>query len=150
MSARPAVCFVLLLGLWAGSAAAGEVELVDAWIRLPPPGTHAAGYGTLRNRGTSPRRVLAVRSSAAEQVELHRTVVEDGVARMAPVGVLVLPAEGEVTFAPRGLHLMLMRPRPLHEGDPVTLTFELDGGETLSGTAVVRRQAEPAADHSHH
>lgn len=145
---RLALGGALWLALGAAASADG-IEVRDAWIRQPPPGGSAAGYLTLANHGDTARELVGVRSDAAERVELHRTRVEDGVARMRRVESIELPAGGEVVLAPRGLHLMLIRPRALKEGDEVELKLELDGDELLSTRATVRREATSAHDHVH-
>ncbi|MGH0038411.1 MAG: copper chaperone PCu(A)C [Myxococcota bacterium] len=153
---RSATCLlallVSLLGAVAPASAADPLEVRDAWIRQPPPGTNAAAYMTLHNPGTEALRVVGVHSPAAERTELHRSVVEDGVARMRPVEAIEVPAGGSVELAPRGLHLMLIRPRALRLGETVGLTLELDGGGSVVVQALVRSAAHPAAGHSggHH
>jgi copper(I)-binding protein len=135
-------------------AFAQEIEVRDPWIRQPPPGANAAAYLTLANPGEISRRVTAVKAEGVERIEMHRTVVEEGVARMEAVDSIEIPAGGEVTLAPRGLHLMLIRPSSLSEGDEVELVFELDGDEYIAARAGVRREAEAEAEadtqHGHH
>lgn len=138
---------VLLVGfalLVPGLAAGGELEIEDAWVRLPPPGANTAGYMTLVNRGDTPIRVTGVVSDTVERVELHESLVADGVARMRPVEIIEVPAGGRVTLAPRGLHLMLIRPGPLAEGGTVSLELEIDGQENQTVKLPVRREeAQP-------
>ncbi len=135
---KPLLGFFGLLLILSTSASAGDVEVRGAWIREPPPESNAAGYLTLRNRGDRPRRVVRVESDGAERVEMHRSVIEDGMARMIPVAAIEVPPGGEVELAPRGLHLMLIHPRPLRGGDELELRLELDRGEFLEVQAVVR------------
>jgi copper(I)-binding protein len=56
----------------AGSAhAAGKLGVVDAWIRLAPPGASMlAGYATLSNTGDAPITVLTVQSDAFRMASL--------------------------------------------------------------------------------
>lgn len=153
---RSWLCMSLVLALASPMLAGdpgdpGDLAVKDAWVRQPPPGTNAAAYLTLENARSATRSVVGVSCSAAEKAELHRTRVEDGVAKMAPVAVVEIPAGGSVTFAPRGLHIMLIRPTLPAAGEPVELVLELDGGETLSVTAVVRGPGgEAEVDHDHH
>ncbi len=134
--------WLLLLLLFApASVSALDAMVHDAWVRQPPPGANAAAYLTIHNTGAEPLRVVAVESDAAERVTLHRSVVEDGVARMIPVDAIDVPAGGRVELAPGGLHVMLIRPRPLRPDDEVPLRLRLEGGETLDATAVVRKAA---------
>jgi len=128
-------------------AAGPEVEVTDAWIREPPPGTNAAGYLTLANNGSESRTLVAVRSLACPRIELHRSVVQDGVARMQRVEAIDVPAGESVALTPEGLHLMLIGPKALKDGDRVELVLELSDGETLTTTAVVRRGGAHSGHH---
>lgn len=128
--------------LAAGAASADDLEVSGAWVREPPPGASAAAaYLTLRNPGGDARRLVGASSPACARAEIHRSVVEDGVARMEHVAAIDVPANGELVLAPGGLHLMLIEPGVLHDGDEVPLVLELAGGETLPVRAVVRRHA---------
>ena len=129
---------------------ASELSIKDAWIREAPPTARVlAGYLTLVNTGDSTITVTAISSPDFEGAEIHRTVIEDGVARMLPVNRLEIPASGQLTLEPGGLHLMLFDPRrPLAEGDSVTLTIHRSNGSNPTTTApVVRKTGE---DHSRH
>lgn len=137
-------------------AAAEGLTVKGAWVRLPPPGANAAGYLTIVNSSDEPARIVGVASDVASRTELHRSWVEDGVARMRPVESAEVPAHGELVFAPKGLHVMLIRPKLLREGQQVALTFTLDGGIELRVEVEVRRAAvgadagEGHGDHSGH
>jgi copper(I)-binding protein len=146
---RFVLCFALVLFV-SGAVSAQEIEVDQAWIREPPPGTNAAGYMTIHNPGGVSRQLTGVRSDAAERIELHRTIVEDGVARMHPVDAVEIPAGGQVAFEPKGLHLMLIRPVPMKEGDEIELVLELDGDEYVAVQAPVRREQASEHDHGHH
>ena len=137
-----------VLACWSLGASAQEIEVRDAWIREAPPGANAAAYLTLVNPGEISRRITAVKAEGVERIEMHRSVVEGGVARMEPVESIEVPAGGEVTLAPRGLHLMLIRPSSLTEGDELELVLEIDGDEYVAAAAPVRK--EEAASDSHH
>lgn len=137
---------VLLLGLAAPAAA--EVEVNDPWVRAAPPTAKMlAGYAVLANDGEADRHVVAAASPAFEKIELHRTVEEDGVARMIQQDRLTVPAGGELALEPGSYHLMLMRPHePVEEGESITLTLEFANGETREVSFPVRRQG---GGHSH-
>jgi copper(I)-binding protein len=145
---------VLLLGgvsvlTVATSAVADDeqgIEVEDAWIRLPPPGSNAAAYLELENEST----LVSAKSARAEAVEIHRTVVEDDVARMESIESLEIPAGGEVAFEPRGLHLMLIRPKGLVEGERVEIELGFAEGEPLVFEAKVKRGGAGKSGHSGH
>ena len=121
-------------------ALAGDLSVEDAWIRLPPPNANTAGYMTLVNGGDSPIRITGVRSDGIERLELHDTTIEYGVARMQPIKEIEIPAGERVTLAPRGLHLMLIRPGALKEGATVELVFSVEGQDDLQVEVPVRRE----------
>jgi hypothetical protein len=120
------------------AACSQGVGVDEPWVRLPPPGANAAGYLTLRNHDSQPRTLMGASSACCERVEFHRSVIQDGRARMLHEATLEIPARGSLEFAPRGLHLMLIRPGALALGDVVEIALELDSGETLSVGAPVR------------
>jgi len=58
---------------------------------------------------------------------------------MAPVTAIAVPAGGEATLAPGGLHIMLIDlTRELTPGDEVTLTLTFEKAGDITVTAVVR------------
>ena len=121
-----------------------DVGLVlhDPWVRsASPTATVMAAYLRIDNTADLPRILTGVRSANFESVEIHNTVVEDGLARMIHQEQLEVPARGSLTFKPGGYHLMLMgRKAPLNVGDQVELTLVFENGEELPATAAVRKE----------
>ncbi len=146
-----AVLGVLLLSSAPGGALAAELEVGDAWVREPPPGTMlAAGFMHLHNPGEAPVVILGVDSPCCQEVRIHQSLVENGVARMRPVERLEIPPGGDLELAPGGYHLMLIAPRTmLTSGRHVTLLLKLGDGTTRTVRAEVRRDTG-ATDHAHH
>ena len=107
----------------------------------PPPGTSAAvAYFTLRNGSTAPLLLREVSSPEFRAVEMHATVVDQGVARMLALDSLTVAGRSEIEFAAGGNHLMLMDPhRPPVPGGLVTLEFHYEGppGEKSQATGVL-------------
>ena len=94
----------------------------DVMIKQPMPGMQmTAGYLTLTNNTTQAIRITQVTSPQFDSVEMHESVVEDGMARMYPLGDLTILAGKAVNFEPGGKHLMLTR--PVGEFEAVTLEF---------------------------
>ena len=128
----------LLLGLATTACARqdhqriGDLVVSVPWARATPPHAPvAAGFLTVQNRGTSPDRLLAVETAAAQRVEIHEVREQDGIARMRQlVEGLPLPAGATVLLAPGGYHLMFIQPaQPFVAGEQVaaTLVFEHAG-----------------------
>jgi copper(I)-binding protein len=111
------------------------LAVTDAWSRSTPPGvTVGVAYFTLKNDSGKSDRLLKISSPVAARVQIHRTEVLDGIARMREVAVLHVEAGQELRFEPNGMHLMLMGLRkPLVEGQAfeLTLVFEVAGARTV-------------------
>ncbi len=131
----------LLLMSGTAAAAGPGLHVVDPWVREAPPGmTVLAAFMMLRNDSGQTQRVVGVSSPQFGHVEMHRSVVRNGVARMLKQKRLEVPAHGALTLAPGGYHLMLFDPTTaLHAGDKVKLTLHLDNGTEVPVTAVVRK-----------
>lgn len=96
------------------------------------PRTPSSAYFTVRNDGGEPDRLIGAATTVANRIDIHETRVDDkGEARsFSIVGGVPIPADGQVVFAPGGLHLKVIGPHaPLAEGAriPLTLTFERTG-----------------------
>ncbi len=114
----------LLLCLYAGAPAlAGELVIKDAWSRSTPPGSKVGVlYLTIDNGSNKSDRLLKLKTPVASSVEVHRTEVVEGVARMREVSIFHVGVGEHVEFQPGGLHMMLIGlKKPLVEGK----TFEL-------------------------
>lgn len=132
---------VLFMGLWSVMVQAGGPVMADnAWIREAPPGAAAmAGYMTLMNSADKPVILVGASSPAFAKVMLHRTVMDEGMAKMLHQKQIEIPAHGSVTFEPNGYHLMLMKPKQqLKAGDKVEVTLEFADGSTLAVVHEVR------------
>lgn len=130
--------------------AGGELQVIDPWVREAPPtaSVHAA-YLTLENSGDAPVFIDSVSSPDFDGAEIHRSWIEDGVARMQPIERLEVPAGDRIALEPGGNHLMLFDARrALAAGDSVTLLLHRAGGDCLRVTAPVRRATE--SGHQHH
>ncbi|MBT5152457.1 MAG: copper chaperone PCu(A)C [Gammaproteobacteria bacterium] len=81
---------------------------VQAWSRATPPGgSSAAIYGLFENNSSREMRVVEVRFAGARHAMIHRTVEDEGMARMIH-GEILVPAGKRYELKPGGLHIMLM------------------------------------------
>ena len=110
----------------------------DVVVKPPMPGmAMTSGYLTLQNNSGDDITIDSVTSPQFGRVEMHESVLEDGVSRMKALPRVVVPAGGTVEFKPGGKHLMLMRPGEeleavtlaFHSGDAVLLTVNVSAGE---------------------
>ena len=116
--------FVILLSILGTACTLEQAPLVatDVSIKEPLPGMQmTAGYLSLTNNTSQLITIARVTSPQFGSVEMHESVVEDGIARMYPLGELTILAGKTVQFEPGGKHLMLMR--PVGEFQSVTLEF---------------------------
>ena len=127
-----ALCAVLALPALALDYRLGAIEIGQPWARATPPTAESGGgFLAITNTGTTPDRLIAVKSPAAAKVEIHEMKSENGVMEMREItGGLAIPAHGSVGLAPGGYHLMLTHlAHPLTKGDTIraTLAFERAG-----------------------
>lgn len=120
--------------------AAGDLSIDNAWIRQAPPGMHMlAGYMTIHNRGAMEHKLVAATSPAFGHIELHRSVISNGVAEMIPQKFMPVPAHGELKIAPGGYHLMLMMPKKTFTlGEMVPFELHFADGEVMKVMATVK------------
>jgi len=142
--------FIAALGLctagsaWAKDYKVGQIEIDDVWVRASAPGqSNGAGYMDIDKDAKTEDRLLSVSSEAAERVELHTVLTENGVSKMRQVeGGIVVPADAEVKLSPGGYHVMFIKLRaPFKDGAtvPATLKFE------KAGEVAVQFKVKPAS-----
>jgi copper(I)-binding protein len=138
-------------GLPAAQAAEPCADAEGAWVRAPAPGIKvAAAYLTLHNAGGKECVLRDVSSPQFRKIEIHETLVEDGVASMHRRESLNIAPNGSVELAPNGYHLMLIGGTgKTAVGDNVTLTLKFADDTELHVEAAVRNDAAPV-DHMHH
>ena len=132
---------LLVPALMLPASALAALDISDARIKqLPATVPVRAGYMTLRNPSQVPVSIVAVRSVAFASVELHRSLMQDGMMSMQPVNTLQLGPGETLQLAPGGLHLMMMRPvEPTRPGAEIEIVLELgDGSEQVLMMKVVK------------
>jgi copper(I)-binding protein len=148
--ARSVTACVFIVASSLAVADDASIHVRDAWIREAPPNTQVlAAYFTIENHAPQVDALTGVSSAGFGKIEIHRTEIKEGVARMLPQPELALPSHETVKLEPKGLHLMLMEPKSvLHAGDHVTLQLTFKNAKPLSIDAEVRKSHD-GADHSH-
>jgi len=69
----------------------------SAWVREAPPNAGAmAGYVTITNNTDHERVLVFAKSKQFNAVEIHRTIVENGVAKMRRQEDVPIPAGGSL------------------------------------------------------
>jgi len=129
---------------------AGDLHIGHPWSRETPPNAQtAAVYLTIHNHGGQDDRLLSAETPAAERVELHQHIHQDGLMKMQPVAEVVISAGETVKFAPGGLHLMLFSPsKHYQDGERFPLTLHFARAGDVKVEVVVQKNA-PAKEHEH-
>ena len=131
----PTSGLVLVIALGGGASAGehtpGDLSIDRPWsFALPPVSPNGAAYLRIENRGQASDRLVSVHSPIADRAEIHTHEMDGGVMTMRRVYWVEAPAQGEVTFEPGGLHVMLLGLKePLVAGEryPLVLEFEKAG-----------------------
>jgi copper(I)-binding protein len=145
--------FTLLVSSLAAAAHAhqysvGSLVISDPWSRPTTSGMPiGVAYLSITNNGPGQDTLIAASTPAAAHIEFHRTSLEGGMARMRPVGVVVVASNSTVTAEPGGLHLMLVDLKsPLVAGTSIPLVLEFKS----AGAITVQLRVEPPGPPSHH
>jgi copper(I)-binding protein len=128
-------CLLIMLPA-AGRAASPDVTVTKPWMRYLLPSLPAAGYLTLHNAGNTEAVLTAAASPGCGMLMLHKSQDDSGMAMMMDMQSVTVPANGSVTFAPGGYHLMCMQPK-MKVGDRLAVTLSFQDGSTLTTTMPV-------------
>lgn len=132
----------------------GELHIAHPWSQeLPPNAPTVAAYFVIHNNGKNTDRLLSVTSPISAKAELHEHVKQGDLMKMQQVPNVVIPAGGEVTFAPMAYHVMLLELKDrslLADGKrfPLTLRFE-KAGEVTVDVAVQKQAPAGSGEHVH-
>ncbi|MDH5445187.1 MAG: copper chaperone PCu(A)C [Gammaproteobacteria bacterium] len=130
-----------------------QAVISDAWIAdAPPVSKIRAAYLRLENTGDHPISIKSFTSQDFDRIELHKTIVADGIVKMEKINKLVIEKGQHIMFKPGGYHLMLFNPkRKLKKGDKVKLQITLRDNNTTEFVATVLKRGEhKQMDHEHH
>lgn len=128
-----------------------EIYVHNAWVREAPPNVNVlAAYLTIENTGNQLRVLTGASSPSFERVEIHRTQVHEGMARMEHQEKVDIAPKAQMVFKPGAYHFMLLNWKsPLHVGDQIELTLVFKNSETKKVTAEVRRGGGHRMSHPH-
>ena len=131
---------------------AEELVVNDPWIRSAPPNAPALGaFMVLENHSDAEVSVVDARSSLqVDRVELHRSMMTDGVMKMIPQKSIPVPAHSSTVLKPGSWHVMLIGPKKVPAmGEVVQLTLVLGDGSEQVVAATVRQGEKMMDGHSH-
>lgn len=120
----------------AATGPAAGITIEGAYARPSPTEGGTGGmFMTIANGAGAADRLTGGSSPAAQTVEIHETIDDNGVMKMRPVpGGFEIPAGGKLELKPGGKHVMLIGlTAPLAEGQEIeiTLNFEKAGPVTI-------------------
>lgn len=126
------LCLCLLLAA-CGTEESMPLTASNVTIYAPLPGqATAVAYLTLHNERAEPLTVTNVSSPQFAAVEMHATILGDGIAQMLPLDSITVAGESDIEFATGGKHLMLIQPtESLAPGDEITVEFHYDSETAL-------------------
>jgi len=131
---------------------AGGLMVVDPWVRSAPPNAPAlAAFMVLENHSGSDISIVDVRTTLElDHVELHRTIMADGIMKMVPQEFIPVASHASTVLKPGSWHIMLIGPKQVPKmGEVVHLTLVLSDGSEQMVEATVREGEMKMHDHSH-
>jgi len=131
---------VVLLATQPALADPAPISVMSAWVRAGPPSLSVyAGYMVLQNNSDKELTVVGVSSQRFAKVEMHKTEIENGIARMVKKSGLVIGPHSVLKFEPGGLHFMLLEPNaPLKLDERIPVRLEFANGQSMNTELVVR------------
>ena len=125
-----------------GSADQLTIEL--AWTREGPPSvSNGAVYLVINNSGAQDVELIGGSTTAAESVEFHTHVHENGLMKMKRINHVEIPPGTLVEFSPGERHIMLLELfDPLKAGDVFPITLHFAEAEDMEVTVQVLAQGE--------
>jgi periplasmic copper chaperone A len=141
LSGLLALLCMSLSGAAVAQSAANEVTISGAYVRAVPPGQpNSASFMQASNTGNAGHALVGGSSPAAEVVELHTHTMEGGMMRMRQVDKIDIPAGGDVSLQPGGLHVMLIGLKQnLVPGQDIPLTLKFEDGSEVTVQAPVKK-----------
>ncbi len=142
---------IFLLAFLTGCSSSGspEITIENAWswpveaMQDDEGSSHSTGvvYLTIFNKGGAADRLTAIQTEVAEVVEFHETRKDGDMMTMQRVdGAIEIPADGQVTFKPGGLHIMLIGlKQSLNPGDRFEMSLEFEQSGEVKVESEVRQ-----------
>lgn len=122
--------FASLVLLLVAACSSEQAVLTVEKLQIPPPVpgvSMGAAYLTLTNNSDQEISITRVASPELSSVEMHESILKDGVSRMARLQRVTIAPRQSVVFEPGAKHLMLRYPAAM----PDTLTLQFYADDTL-------------------
>ena len=114
---------------------------MDAWTRPyeAQSSTTTAVYFTLHNNTSSTVQLVAANIASTDTVEIHQSIVENGLMRMRPQKSVFIEAGHMLSFEPGSHHLMVKGLQSsLALDDSLLFKLEFASHPPITGTAHVK------------
>ena len=135
-----------------GSVLAELPQISDARVVQPPPGAKvAAAYFTISNPGDKPLAIMNAASDIAKSVEVHRSVVENDVAKMEKQESVTVPPGDSLEFKHGSYHVMFMGlNQDLVAGESFDLIVNTSAGDILVSVPIISLEDAMSRTHMQH
>jgi periplasmic copper chaperone A len=123
------------------------LSVSDGWVRLSAVRANpSAAYFTLHG-GPKDATLISVTSPVAIRAEMHESMNHGGMMTMTPLKTVAVPANGTVSFAPGGKHVMLYFVNPgVKPGWTMDLRYSFSDGTVFVQRAKVVGPGDPAPE----
>lgn len=123
---------ILTLSIGFASTALAELpQISDARIVQPPPGSNvAAAYFTVSNSSDKALEITGAASDIAAKTEVHLSIIENDVAKMAKQNSVVIEPGESLEFKHGSFHVMFMGlNEELVAGNSLSITLATSAGD---------------------
>ena len=123
----------LLFFLAACEKNGSSISFNNLEIYAPLPGnTVTSGYTKITNNTDVTISIDSITSPDFETVEIHETIIVNGIARMIEIEQLTIPANNDVVLKRGGKHFMFFNPtKNINIGQNIKLDIKLSNNENL-------------------
>ncbi|WP_104401709.1 copper chaperone PCu(A)C [Vibrio penaeicida] len=113
----------------------------EPYVRATPPNAPtSAAFMHIMNSSDKDRAIVSATTPAAGRVELHTVITEGEVMKMRQVDTIEIPANGDVSLKPGGLHIMLFDlKQALKEGESVDINLTFANGDKKTVKAPIKK-----------
>ena len=126
-----------------------DIEVHSPWMRPAAQGENEAVYFVIHNHSSNANELVGISSEIAEAVEIHESTMTHGdVMQMDMLSSVPLGANGDVEFAPGGLHVMLVGlKQDIEVGDKIELVLHFKNYEDIKLKVPAKETDGPGEGH---
>ena len=112
---------------------ANTAKIENYWLQAAPPNAMMmAAYAELRNDSNKDITLVGAYSPAFKMTEIHKSVIENGIAKMIHQPKLVIKPSEKLILKPGSYHIMLMQPIiKFKKGDLIKINLIYQNGDKL-------------------